>query len=282
MIYSTYLGGSGGDRAYDVAVDSSDNAYVAGWTASSNFPINAPVQAVNRGSNGDAFISAVNECGCYLIFSTYLGGSVGSETARGIALDGALSVYITGDTNSTDFPTATPLQATRSGSIGTDAFVAKVTSTPVLNPPTDFIVTSVVGSVVTVTWRAPATGSPPTGYVLEGGVTPGGVLASLPTTGTATTYSFAAPTGAFFLRMHSLAAGARSVASNEVNALRQRAGAAFGTGQLSGTRRRPIAGAGMDEHRRRRGAHGSRRRCDRVTRGLARHPRVGDILRSRA
>ncbi len=308
LVYSTYLGGNAGDRAYDVAVDSANNAYVAGWTASSNFPINAPVQSVNRGSGGDVFISAVNECGCYLVYSTYLGGSVGSETARGIALDSALSVYVTGDTNSTDFPTATPLQASRSGLIGTDAFVAKVTAVPTaandsytisfntpltvpapgvlandasngastmsaslasgptsgtltlnsdgsfaftaaagfsgtatftyrannfagasapatvtitvlspVGPPTDLIVTSVVNSRVTVTWRAPVTGSAPTGYVIEGGVTPGDVLASVPTNSTATTYTFVAPTGAFFIRMHSLASGGRSAASNEVN-----------------------------------------------------------------
>ncbi len=217
LIYSTYLGGNGGERAYDIAVDSASDAYVAGWTASSNFPISSNVQSVNRGSGGDVFVSALNECGCYLVYSTYLGGSVGSETARGIALDGALSVYVTGDTNSTDFPTAMPLQATRSGSIGTDAFVAKVTSVPAVSPPTDFIVTSIVGSTITMTWRAPITGSTPTGYVLEGGVTPGGVLASLPTSGTATTFTFAAPTGAFYIRLHSLASGAKSIASNELH-----------------------------------------------------------------
>jgi hypothetical protein len=133
LIYSTYLGGNGGERAYDIAVDSSSTAYVAGWTTSSDFPINSPIQATNAGSNGDVFISAVNECGCFLEYSTYLGGNSGSETARGIALDADANVYVTGETNSTNFPTMAPLQATRSGSIGTDAFVAKVIVPPFMS-----------------------------------------------------------------------------------------------------------------------------------------------------
>jgi hypothetical protein len=91
-----------------------------------------------------------------------------------------------------------------------------ITVTEAVAPPTDLIVTSNTGSRITVTWRAPATGPTPTGYVLEGGVTPGGVLASLPTNSTATTYTFSAPTGAFYIRVHSLATELQSVASNEV------------------------------------------------------------------
>jgi hypothetical protein len=132
LVYSTFLGGNAGDRAYDVAVDREGTAYVAGWTASSDYPINSPAQSVNRGSNGDVFVSAVNECGCYLVYSTYLGGASGSETARGVALDALANAYVTGDTNSTDFPTAAPLQASRSGSIGTDLFVAKLIVPPTM------------------------------------------------------------------------------------------------------------------------------------------------------
>ena len=135
LVYSTYLGGSGGDRAYDVAVDAAGNAYIAGWTTSSNFPIaGAPIQSVNAGSGGDAFITALRSEGVIYLYSTFLGGNTGSETARGIALDAAANVYVTGETNSTNFPTAAPLQATRSGSIGTDAFVAKI-----VIPPTMFV-----------------------------------------------------------------------------------------------------------------------------------------------
>jgi hypothetical protein len=217
LVYSTFLGGNGGERGYDIAVDSASNAYVSGWTTSTNFPIAAAFQPVNGGSNGDAFISAINASGAGVLYSTFLGANSGSETARGIALDAAGNAYVTGDTNSTNFPTAAPLQAARSGSIGTDAFVAKISAVQsVVGAPTDLIVTSVVGNTVTVSWRAPAAGVTPTGYVLEGGVSPGEVLASLPTSSTTTTYTFAVPSGAFYIRMHSLAPGQRSVASNEV------------------------------------------------------------------
>jgi hypothetical protein len=215
LVYSTYLGGSGGERAYDIAVDSAGDAHIAGWTTSSNFPTAGAIQGVNGGSGGDAFITALNASGQSLLFSTFMGGNAGSETARGITLDLAGNIFVTGDTNSTNFPTLVPLQATRSGSIGTDGFVARITPATTLEPPTDLIVTSSNGSTVTVTWRAPAAGRPPTGYLLEGGVTPGGVLASLPTNSTATTYTFNAPMGAYYIRMHSLAPGAMSAASNE-------------------------------------------------------------------
>ena len=89
------------------------------------------IQAVNAGSGGDAFISALQCVGAVTsVYSTFLGGNTGSETARGIALDPAGNIYVTGDTNSTNFPTAAPLQATRSGSIGTDAFVARIIGVP--------------------------------------------------------------------------------------------------------------------------------------------------------
>lgn len=83
--------------------------------------------------------------------------------------------------------------------------------------PTGLTVASVVGNRVTLDWNPPTTALA-TGYVLEGGVTPGQVLASVPTGSAATTLSFDAPTGAFFLRVHALTAAGRTAASNEVRA----------------------------------------------------------------
>jgi hypothetical protein len=123
LVYSTYLGGSGGsDVAYAVAVDSGGNAYVSGFTSSSNFPTVAPLQAV--AGSGDAFISKLNAAGSALVYSTYLGAQSGAEQAYGIALDSAGNAYVTGQTNSSNFPTAGPFQATLGGSM--DAFVAKI------------------------------------------------------------------------------------------------------------------------------------------------------------
>ena len=91
-----------------------------------------------------------------------------------------------------------------------------VTSATSVHPPTDLRVVSVVGSSVTLSFKAPTDSLTPTGYVLEGGGTPGQVLGSLPLGASSTTVTFTAPTGAFYVRVHTLASGLRSAASNEV------------------------------------------------------------------
>jgi hypothetical protein len=82
------------------------------------------------------------------------------------------------------------------------------------DPPTD-LVASVTGNTVTFAWKAPANGTP-TGYVLEGGLSPGSVLASIPTGSAATTFTFNAPLGVFFVRVHAMSGNLRSAASNEI------------------------------------------------------------------
>jgi photosystem II stability/assembly factor-like uncharacterized protein len=98
---------------------------------------------------------------------------------------------------------------------GRGAFLLTTDGTT-LEPPTDLHVTSVVGNTVTIAFTAPSDGLTPTGYVLEGGVLPGQVLASIPTGSTETTFTFNAPTGAFYIRVHSVAGATRSEASNEI------------------------------------------------------------------
>jgi len=124
LVYSTYLGGSGEDRGDSVAVDSSGNVYVAGFTLSTNFPTASPLQATYRGGVTDAFVAKLNAAGSALVYSTYLGGS-GEDNSTGIAVDPSGNAYVTGVTTSTNFPTASPLQATGGGSY-TDAFVSKL------------------------------------------------------------------------------------------------------------------------------------------------------------
>ena len=121
FVYSTYLGGSEHDLGEGIAVDSEGNAYITGWTWSTDFPTVDPLQGSFAGV-ADAFVAKLNEDGGALVYSTYLGGS-GRDEGEGIAVDSAGNAYITGDTNSSDFPIANPVQATCRGE---DAFVAKL------------------------------------------------------------------------------------------------------------------------------------------------------------
>jgi hypothetical protein len=124
LVYSTYLGGSSEDYGFGIAVDSAGNAYVTGRTASTNFPTASPLQAAYGGSDWDAFVAKLNAAGSALVYSTYLGGSGSDELGFGIAVDSAGNAYVAGQTTSTNFPTASPLQAASGG--GYDAFVAKL------------------------------------------------------------------------------------------------------------------------------------------------------------
>ncbi|OFV93426.1 MAG: hypothetical protein A3H28_16440 [Acidobacteria bacterium RIFCSPLOWO2_02_FULL_61_28] len=114
LVYSTYLGGSGYDVAYGIAVDSSGNAYVTGFTIG-NFPITTnALQAAYLGGGADAFVTKLNAAGSALVFSTYLGGG-GHDEGRGIAVDLSGNAYVTGSTQSTNFPTASAFQASFGG-----------------------------------------------------------------------------------------------------------------------------------------------------------------------
>ncbi len=111
LVYSTYVGGSGGDIGYAITVDSThDNAYIAGTTSSTDFPLTTtpgvrPFQGTDGGT-GDAFVTQINSAGTALVYSTYVGGT-GSDTATAIALFNS-DVYITGYTTSSDFPVTAP------------------------------------------------------------------------------------------------------------------------------------------------------------------------------
>jgi len=124
LIYSTYLGGTGNEVAYGIAVDGSGNAYVTGMTGSTNFPTTAGAYQTSLGGNDNAFVTKLNATGTSLIYSTYLGGT-GTGWAEGIAVDGSGNAYVTGFTQSTNFPTTTGAFQTSLG--GTqNAFVTKL------------------------------------------------------------------------------------------------------------------------------------------------------------
>lgn len=127
--FSTYLGGLSNDSAYAVTARSG-NAQVAGVTESSNFPVARPMQATRSGRS-DVFLTRFEATGNNVVYSTYLGGPDWDD-AYGVAEDGLSTVYVTGETTSTAFPTATPFQAAHAGV--DDAFVSRVD--PWLGPAT--------------------------------------------------------------------------------------------------------------------------------------------------
>ncbi len=127
LVYSTYLGGGGDDQGLGIAVDSSGNAYVTGYTASTDFPIVGAAQASYGGSIADAFVTKLNPTGSALVYSTYLGGGK-DDQGLGITVDSSGNAYVTGYTASTDFPIVGAAQASYGGSV-TDAFVTKLNPT---------------------------------------------------------------------------------------------------------------------------------------------------------
>jgi hypothetical protein len=128
IVYSTYLGGNGADSATGVAVDSAGEAFVAGTTDSVDFPTASPLQSASGGKE-DAFVTNFAADGSALVYSTYLGGS-DNEQAYSIAVDSAGGAVVAGETASSNFPMASPLQGADAG--GDDAFVTRVarSSTP--------------------------------------------------------------------------------------------------------------------------------------------------------
>jgi hypothetical protein len=148
LVYSTYLGGNSEDLGNDIAVDSSGNAYLTGTTQSTDFPVfpvNPPgVFQPDRASLVDAFVAKLNPDGSALVYSTYLGGD-GDDRGSSIAVDSSGNAYLTGTTQSTDFPVfpVNPpgvFQPTP-GSFQ-DAFVAKLDPDPTLPDPNDALIYS--------------------------------------------------------------------------------------------------------------------------------------------
>ena len=133
LVYSTYLGGNGNqDPGLDIAVDAAGQAYVTGYTNSTDFATAGAFQTVYRGANppvypigdtGDAFVVKLNDTGSARIYATYLGGTLNDE-GWAIAMDGSGQAYVLGHTRSSDYPVKLPAyQASLNGD--SDAFVAK-------------------------------------------------------------------------------------------------------------------------------------------------------------
>lgn len=127
LLYSTYLGGSAFDSGNGIAVDASGNAYVTGFTQSSDFPTTPGAFDISLTGSQDAFVTKLNADGTALVYSTYLGGS-DTDTGDAIAVDAFGNAYVTGSTQSSDFPTTLGAYDTTLGGV-VDAFVTKLNAT---------------------------------------------------------------------------------------------------------------------------------------------------------
>ncbi len=121
-VYSTYLGGTGFDTGYAIAVDAGGDAYVAGNTYSYDFPTTAGTRT--RHAYDEAFVTKLNAGGGQ-VYSTYLGGD-GSEAAHGIVADTSGNAYITGYTTSMNFPSTSGVSQPVYGGGSRDAFLTKL------------------------------------------------------------------------------------------------------------------------------------------------------------
>jgi hypothetical protein len=149
LLYATYLGGGGKDKGQSIVLDAAGNAYIVGDTESSDFPttldgVDTSYNSSTAPSRGDAFMAKLTADGSALVYATFLGGS-GGDDGRGIDVDTSGDAYVTGYTNSGDFPiTPGAFNATHNGcTTCDDAFVVK------LHPPAaPAAVYSISGKVV--------------------------------------------------------------------------------------------------------------------------------------
>jgi beta-propeller repeat-containing protein/BACON domain-containing protein len=121
-IYITYLGGNYLDFGTKIAADANGNAYVTGWTGSTDFPKVNAFQP-NFGGTWDGFVSKISADGSTLLYSSYLGGS-DTEDIEGIAVDSSGAAYVTGVTQSSDYPVLNAFQPNLNGA--NDIIVTKI------------------------------------------------------------------------------------------------------------------------------------------------------------
>jgi hypothetical protein len=136
MIYSTYLGGTNGDVGYAIVLDSSNNAYLTGYTQSFDFPTSPGAFQTTLGANRAAWVTKMNSTGSALLYSTYLGGTTSITTpceacGTAIAIDSSGNAYVCGLTAESDFPISPGAFQTvfKSATNGHDAFITKLNPT---------------------------------------------------------------------------------------------------------------------------------------------------------
>jgi len=129
LVASTYVGSPSNvyftESATGVALDPQGDVYVAGYTNSTNLPVQDSFQSTYGGGQWDCFLTKVSTNGRWPAYRTYLGGE-GSDTCNAIAADTSGNVIVVGSTNSSYFPTANPLQGSIGSSGQYDAFISRI------------------------------------------------------------------------------------------------------------------------------------------------------------
>jgi hypothetical protein len=124
LLYSTFVGGSNDDHAYGLVIDSNDNVYISGGTLSSDFPTTSKANDTSYNGGYDVFMFMLNPTGSSLLYSTFIGGGNGDDGGP-IAIDLSGNIYMTGVTDSSDFPNTTGAYDTKyNGAL--DIFVLKL------------------------------------------------------------------------------------------------------------------------------------------------------------
>jgi len=131
LLFSTFFGGSRSDEIYDITLNDAGEIYVVGKTQSTNFPTVNPIQSglnLNQCFCDDAFVTKFSPDAMTVLYSTYLGGAA-RDSGQSIALDADDNIYITGSTQSDDFPTQAAIQPNRAGvNQDVDLFVSKISA----------------------------------------------------------------------------------------------------------------------------------------------------------
>ncbi len=194
----TALGGPGTNTIISSPITAND-AYATGFNAP--LAIAAPGVLANDNANGGGAITAA------LVATTSSGALVFNADGSFVYTPGVNFV----GTDSFTYRATNPIGA---GNVASVTIAVNGPTDP--QPPSGLRVSSVVGNVVTFRWIPPTLGPAPTEYVVEGGITAGQVLASLPTGSASPIFTVAAPTGTFYVRVRTLAGAAQSAPSNEI------------------------------------------------------------------
>jgi hypothetical protein len=156
LIFSTFFGSHGTDDGNGIALDSNDNIYIAGDTDSDQFPVTAGAIQPTRKGNVDGVFAMFTPTGQQLTYSTFFGGS-GNDTTSAVAVDQYGNAYLTGFTQSFDFPLTSGSAQTTPGGGMQDAFFAKIgfSNPNNISPTSTGLSPAVQGNPVSQFQRAP-------------------------------------------------------------------------------------------------------------------------------